>query len=156
MYRKILVIAVWFVLLLTATACGNSKTSSIVTFKDGYTTFLFHPKAVEVYLFVNNNGEYIEPKPGEHFVMIQADILEADLNDISYQVPTAISGKSFLWFDYRTILSSPDAVNLVKPPVLEGIQILPHIGWFYRLPEGVWPLRLVFADGTIVKIYSGK
>jgi hypothetical protein len=155
MYRKVLVIAVSFVLLLTIVACGNTKTPTIVTFKDDYTTLLVDTKAVEVYLIVNN-GEFIEPKPGEHFVVISADILAADLNDFTYQKPTAISAKSFLWFDYGTILSLPDGVNFNKRLNLEGIQTLPHIGWFYRLPEGVWPHRLVFADGTIVEITSDK
>jgi hypothetical protein len=155
MYRKVLVIAVSFVLLLTIVACGNTKTPTIVTFKDDYTTLLVDTKAVEVYLIVNN-GEFIEPKPGEHFVVISADILAADLNDFTYQKPTAISAKSFLWFDYGTIFSLPDGINLVKPPVYEEIKIVPQIGWFYRLPEGVWPHRLVFADGTIVEITSDK
>jgi hypothetical protein len=156
MYRKVLVIAVSFVLLLTVTACGSTNTPSVVTFKDNFTTLLFHSNAHEAWLFVDNSGEFVEPKPGEHFVVISADILAADLNDFTYQKPTAISAKSFLWFDYGTIFSLPDGINLVKPPVYEEIKIVPQIGWFYRLPEGVWPHRLVFADGTIVEITSDK
>ena len=102
--------------------------------------------------FFTKDGERVMPNPDEHFVLVGADVIRGNLDVITYTIPAAVSGKIFIGIQYGLRVDMPANVNAITSTSMEMPE--PHliVGWFFRLPKGIWPLRLVFADGTIVNL----
>jgi len=149
MFRKLIVISLVFTLFLGTASCASFK--SQVADLDNF-TFWFRYQAEEVGSLENTNGQYIVLTTDEHFVMIVADIIRGDPQQLAFTIPVVIASKQFLGFNYgEGTIATPEQTRTAT--LLEG---QPLVAWFYRLPKGEWPLRLVFANGTIVNITSNK
>jgi hypothetical protein len=146
MFRKLVVISIVFVLLLGTVSCTSTKPSRVADLEN--VTLWFRYQAEEVVSIEGATG-LLTPMPDEHFVIVAADVIRGDPQQLAFAIPVAVAGKSFLGYNYgENIIVKPEQIR-TTPSVQQG-QLL--VGWFYRLPKDAWPLRLVFANGVIINI----
>jgi hypothetical protein len=147
MFRQLFVILLVFVLLLGTVSCASTKPNRVADLEN--VTLWFRYQAEEVDSIENATGQLMPPMPGEHFVIVVADMIHGDPQQLAFTLPTAIARKSFLGYNYgEYVLVSPEQIR-TTPSAQQG-QLL--VAWFYRLPKDTWPLRLVFANGVNINI----
>jgi hypothetical protein len=137
MFRK------WLLLLVLAGAlvgCSTSTpqhTSKVVSGENATLWFVYKMSEED---YFTKDGVRLTPKPGEHFVLIAADVLKGDpLTLAAWDVQARAKNKLYKF----------TTVNVVTGTSFYMPEDHLIIGWFFILPDKVWPDRLYIPGGAV-------